>query len=161
MIATENLPTPNCFDFGSKEPVFTVSHGCWNGAYALQDFDHFKTAVYAATGKRYRGIGYFALPGGEYVNPRFLYGDWGDFVPADAAYILLMHAGDGGSIAPNLCERLAARLESLLPVLEAGVPVATTDGTTEGWGVVTRRFIEGLRQAAAAKEPIEFRHFTA
>lgn len=72
----------------------------------------------------------------------------------DVLHVLLRHSDSDGDIAPDVCMRLADRLEQLLPAL----PDATLDEDfrRDHWRTQTRQFIEGLRLAASRNQMLEF-----
>ena len=80
-------------------------------------------------------------------------GQW-DRIPEDPLIILLAHSDCDGEILPEHAGLLADRLEHLLPRL----PEDEGPGhiARRGWRGTTQRFIDGLREASAADEPVGF-----
>jgi hypothetical protein len=68
-----------------------------------------------------------------------------EWLPPSPLHVLLNHSDCEGEIPAEACEELADALEALLPNLRKGY-----------WQERTRRFIKGLRLAAAAGEPVKF-----
>lgn len=71
----------------------------------------------------------------------------------DPLEVLLNHSDCDGEIPHDRCELLAARLQELLPLL----PDDDGGGHIGNWREKTQTFIDGLRRAAAAGEPVRFR----
>lgn len=67
-------------------------------------------------------------------------------------HILLYHSDCDGEIAQEDCGPIADDLESLLPLL----PDEEAAGHIGHWRTKTQAFIDGLRKAAAAGQPLEF-----
>lgn len=111
-----------------------TSHDCWHGSY--HSFHNWRARITEISGygdlDQYRGFG------GQ--KP------WPD--TDDVLLILLNHSDCEGEIEAAVCTPLAARLEALLPGLEA-----PADEYYAQW---TRRFIEGLRLAATRGESVDF-----
>lgn len=70
----------------------------------------------------------------------------------DPLHALLNHSDCDGEIAAEDCAPLADRLEELLPNLRSRFPRWTDEEVREA----ARRWINGLREAAAADEPVGF-----
>ena len=66
--------------------------------------------------------------------------------------ILLSHSDWDGSISTELCDPIADDLESLLPLL----PDEDVKGHIGNWREKTQAFIDGLRKAAEAGDPLDF-----
>lgn len=115
-----------------------VSHDCWSGSYT--SFGRFREALCELGGfgrlHSYQGFG-----GTK---------EWPD---GDALIKLLDHSDCDGDIASADCGPLADRLEQLLPALEAREQGASS---LLSHSERARRFIAGLREAAAAGENVEF-----
>ena len=116
-----------------------TSHDCWHGAYSA--FNRWRTALceVAGYGALEERAGY--VTGGK------------PWPKGDVLVELLMHSDCDGSLAADICAPLADRLESLLPALEIK---GDGGGHLGGYAEKTRTFIEGLRAAAEAGEPVEF-----
>ena len=75
-----------------------------------------------------------------------------DRLKPDVLHELLSHSDCDGELAPGICGPLADRLEELLPLL----PDENQGGHIGHWRDTTQAFIDGLRVAAAANEPVGF-----
>jgi hypothetical protein len=80
-----------------------------------------------------------------------------DLDEGSGLYEFLCHSDCDGEISPEKCVKVADELEALLPKIEAidngGVGHIAARG---GYAGVTRKFIAGCREAAAAGEPLGF-----
>jgi hypothetical protein len=109
------------------------------------------------------------LPWDMFMQENFK-GDWANG-PAveDPLLYLIVHSDSEGVIHPNEGRHLAARLEQILPTLtiegapdlaarlEHFLPGLTAGRLTDEWlEKATKQFIQGLRDAAAAGEDVEF-----
>jgi len=127
-----------------------VSHGCWHGAYSA--FHRWRTEL-----ARVAGIDLLAMEGFEDLRDIYAGKErgpgmkWSALKP-DVLLVLLSHSDCDGKIPWKKCEKLAARLEELLPLL----PVKDCGGYTENWQAKTRVFIDGLRLAYSLKEDVRF-----
>lgn len=65
---------------------------------------------------------------------------------------LLQHSDCDGEIAADRCGPIADELEMLIPLL----PDAEDPGHIGHWRSKTQQFVDGLRRAAAAGEPLDF-----
>lgn len=129
-----------------------TSHGCWHGAYS--SFGRFRSALAKAAG-------FLFVPD----HPRtFASLDWGSVHAAigvdlagkwpsmpvrhdgtpEPLIVLLAHSDCDGEIQADMCGPLADRIEELMLRLD-GEHVEDA-----------RRFVAGLRLAAAAGEPVDF-----
>ena len=70
----------------------------------------------------------------------------------DPLHELLHHSDCEGEIAAEACGPIADSLERLLPLLPSG----DGGGHIGLWHEKTQQFIDGLRRAAAANEPLDF-----
>lgn len=116
-----------------------TTHDCWHGAYSAFMRWRMKLAEVAGYGdlKRYEGFD------GSQPWPK----------NGDALQILLNHSDCDGIIKAKDCGRIADRLEELMPALA----VAGEGGGHVGdYAGKTRLFIDGLREAAARGEDVEF-----
>ena len=75
-----------------------------------------------------------------------------DCLKPSALHELLYHSDYDGEIAPVRCGPIADALEELIPKLPDGEGV----GHIGNWRQTTQRFVDGLRAAAAAGEPLRF-----
>jgi hypothetical protein len=133
-----------------------TSHDCWQGAYSA--FSRWRDELARAAGYT------FFTPEGDYrayvreinwgaLEPKNYEGEW-DRIPEDPLIILLAHSDYDGEIKPEHAPLIADRLEQLLPKLPE--TEATGHIGRRGWRGTTQRFIDGLRAAADAGEPVEF-----
>lgn len=148
-----------------------TSHDCWHGAYSA--FSRWRDKLAEVAGYTFHKVPIVDYPEAKFAQGRDLVDlDWGgiesvigrdllgewprmpvrpDGTP-DPLIVLLAHSDCEGQIQAEFCAPLADRLEQLLPLL----------GDDEGGGHVglyrdkTQTFINGLRKAAAANEPVEF-----
>lgn len=147
-----------------------TTHDAWHGAYSA--FHRFRTKIAEAAGlpplelmegffhegqsSEYSAMTYCAQRDqfwGKYVlavrDALPIRWDW---LKPDPLHTLLYHSDCDGDIAPEDCAKIAARLEELLPILSENEGA----GHIPNWRDKTRDFINGLRRAAAANEPLEF-----
>lgn len=80
---------------------------------------------------------------GHIATERRLMGEW-DQAPADPLLVLLVHHDHTGEIRPEHMEPLAMRIEQLMDVLDPNDAIKA------------RRFVDGLRSALEAGEPVKF-----
>lgn len=126
-----------------------TSHDAFYGAYSA--FNRFRQAVAEAIGGSYPPHTDEALDGtlwywGEGFN--------GSTNPGLREFFV--HSDYNGEIDPQTCAILAEELEALLPKLDAMGDGGGHIAARGGFGGVTRRFIAGCREAAAASEPLTF-----
>lgn len=153
-----------------------TTHGCWHGAYSafmrwrkelarvagipLMLMDGFHKCPPEADMRRARAWREAPLGSGEKFD---LLAAWAlevdDLLPlswdlfrGDPIVTLLNHSDCDGEIAASDCAPLADRLASLLPLL----PDEDAGGHIGNWRAKTQTFIDGLRLAAAAGEPVGF-----
>lgn len=157
-----------------------TTHGCWHGPYSA--FNRWRETLARAAGIPVRlMVGWYGYDDWhermlttalEWAAPRAggpLAGDpngpvlhqelteirawlpisW-DVLADDPLITLLDHSDCDGEIEAVDCAPLADRLEELLPDLPAHT------GPHDDWTDKTRMFIDGLREAAAAGEAVEF-----
>lgn len=110
--------------------VLEISHGCWFGSYRA--FGVWRRQLMDAAG---------VLDPTEDRHVRY--------DVADPLTVLLNHSDCDGEIAASLCGPLADRLAGLLPKMPEDRPLG-------GAPRRTGTFIEGLRRAAAAGQPVVF-----
>src|SRR5262245_29101748 len=136
-----------------------TSHDCWHGAYSA--FTRWRNAIAAAAG-------YYVLPvewgGGRTIDTVMLdwhryqngelMGEWKE-TPHDPLLVLFAHSDCDGVIHPAQAAPLADALEALLPKIE-DAPDGGHIGARGGYVEVTKKFIAGLRKAAAAGEDVDF-----
>jgi hypothetical protein len=140
-----------------------TSHGCWHGAYSA--FNRWRDKLADAAGytfsedklgRRLVQIDWGSI---EAAIGADLFGRWAS-VPVrhdgtpDALIVLIAHSDCEGEIQVDMLTPLADRLEELIPLL---VDDAGAGGHIGGsYADATRQFVDGLREAAAAGEPVEF-----
>jgi hypothetical protein len=137
-----------------------TTHDCWHGAYS--SFSRFRDEVAKAAGyeiwKVEQSEGFTRdtiIIDWGHITEENLFGKW-DETPADPLIVLIAHSDCEGSIYPAQAAPLADRLEELLPkIAELGEGTGHIAGRG-GWAEVTKKFINGLRVAAASGEPVEF-----
>ena len=149
-----------------------TTHGCWHGAYSAFMAWREKLAEVAGLPplQLMEGFYYPDETGTLQTVRRLLKAgalDWlgesierleqslpirWDRLKPDVLHELLSHSDCDGELAPELCGLLADRLEELLPLL----PDEDSGGHIGNWRVKTQTFIDGLRDAAAANEPVGF-----
>ncbi len=128
-----------------------TTHDCYNGGYG--GFTFWRNEVAKAAGIPVGPVAGASLELPQidwepYSEANFL-GEWQED-PEDILYILLVHSDCDGKIAHRHCAPLADRLEALIP----DIPF-TVSGARD-YRFVTGRFVQGLRDAAAAGEDVEF-----
>jgi hypothetical protein len=131
-----------------------VSHDCWYGAYSA--FSRWRDKLADVAGYAFAEIDYDGfkhntiLVDWGHLQDK-LYGDW-DKVPSDPLLILIAHSDCEGLIHPREAKALADRLETLLPFM----PEGNGGGHIYDWIDVTKKFIDGLREAVAKNEDVTF-----
>jgi hypothetical protein len=138
-----------------------TSHDCWHGAYSA--FSRWRHEVAKAAGYQVLPVKYddgvvrdTIMIDWGHLPERALYGEWPE-TPADPLLVLIAHSDCEGEIRPEQAGPLADRLEELMPQMErqdgeAGGHIAARGG----YSGATRKFIDGLRAASAAGEPVDF-----
>ena len=149
-----------------------TTHDCWRGS--ATNFAWWRLYLAHAAGyaiEEHADVPFFSidLPQHMFTEENYL-GDWNNG-PAveDPLVYLFAHSDSTGVIHPEEGRHLAARLEQILPTLtvvggpdlaarmEQAIPNLTAARMTDEWlQRATRRFITGLRAAAAAGEDVEF-----
>lgn len=142
-----------------------TTHDCWHGAYSI--FHQWRQEIARAAGLPPLRLmeGFFVR--GDHMDPLR---EWGERCPnlaesfyrslpiswitlrPDPLFILLNHSDSDGEIDADDCGPIADRLEELLPDL----PEGDNCGHIGNWKDKTQSFIDGLRAASAAGEPVEF-----
>ncbi len=133
-----------------------VSHDAYSGGYG--GFNIWRDVVARAAGYDF---GFAANDEGNPQGRLTVLIDWGHVtednlfgrwvkLPADPLLILIAHYDCDGEIMAEHCEPLAVRLEELLPLIVNDPKYKISFRKT------TQYFIEGLRSAVAASEPLEF-----
>lgn len=120
-----------------------ISHDCWHGAYSA--FMRWRRAVASVC-----GIDLERMEG--YAEGGILWSS----LPADPVHILLNHSDCDGEIALDDEIPLAQRLEELAPVLEKYDATHQMGGHLPSAAAAARKFAEGLREAHALGEIVEF-----
>jgi hypothetical protein len=115
-----------------------TSHDCWHGAYSA--FMRWREKLTEIAG--YGDLGECEGFGGNIAWPL-----------GDPLVGLLTHSDCDGEIPAALCAPIADRLEQLMPALKVA---GEAGGHIGNYAEKTQLFIDGLRAAAAANEPVEF-----
>ena len=117
-----------------------TSHGCWDGSYGA--FNRFRDALAEVAGfgslDDYEGFGG--------TKP------WPDAGEHPLVH-LLHHSDCDGELGADVLSPLADAMEALLPALEVK---GDGGGHVGPYAEKTQTFVEGLRFAAEAGEPVEF-----
>ena len=133
-----------------------TTHDAWHGAYSA--FNRFRAAVCKAAGGAWpphepgtRVDGEPCLDNRMWYVPESVTRD-----KNPGLYEFLCHEDCEGSIAPDMCAKVADDLEALLPTLdEMGLDWGHLE-RCGGPGGAARKFIAGCRAAHVAGEPLEF-----
>ena len=145
-----------------------TSHGAWHGAYSAFMRWREKLCEVAGLPPLRMMEGFWCAGQAPYDPATMIFNDahaketvqnfckglpikWEALKP-DPLYILLSHSDCDGQIASEDCGPIADSLEKLLPLL----PNGEAGGHIGNWRDKTAQFIEGLRAAAKAKEPLDF-----
>lgn len=136
-----------------------TTHNCFHGAYSA--FGRWRHEVARAAGYQilpvvYDGVTYdtIMLEWHRYRPDIEFMGEWKE-TPHDPLIVLFAHSDCEGAIYPEQAGPLADALEALLPKLE-GLESVGHLAARGGIAQVTRYFIDGLRAAVQAGEPVEF-----
>lgn len=144
-----------------------TTHDCWHGAYSA--FSRWREKLAEVAGYTFHDMTLDGKPYGpgqavdidwgniEKTIGRDLFGRWPSMPvrpdgTADPLIVLLAHSDCEGEIQADFCAPLADRLEELIPLL----------GDEDGGGHIgyfsekTQTFVNGLRLAAEAGEPVGF-----
>lgn len=131
-----------------------TSHECWHGAYS--EFTRWRHKIAQVAGYKFEKcppphqyMDQVVIDWDQYTDAN-LHGIW-EKTPDDPLIVLIAHSDCDGEIFPAQAVPLADRLESLLPLLTGDGGGHIGDYVTK-----TRAFIDGLRKAAAANEPVDF-----
>jgi hypothetical protein len=147
------------------------SHGAWHGAYSAFMRWREKIAQVAGLPPLMLMEGFYSPinPKSPYELPTLYYGPdthkgeylksidsglpikW-DALKPDPLHFLLWHSDCDGEIETEFCNPIADSLEKLIPLL----PDEEAGGHIGNWRVKTQTFVDGLRAAAAAGEPLDF-----
>ena len=151
------------------------SHNAWHGAYGafmrwreklaevaglppltLMDGFYNKLdsrslpSLYHGVNTREPAFGPGSKPHLSYLDERLPI-SW-DCLKPSALHELLYHSDCDGEIAPDRCGPIADELEKLIPLL----PAEVAGGHIGHWREKTQQFVDGLRRAAEAGEPLDF-----
>jgi hypothetical protein len=141
-----------------------TSHDCWHGAYSA--FGRWRQKVAEAAGYAVWAVKYddssvtydTVMIDWGHLPENALMGEWPE-TPADPLLVLIAHSDCDGEIRPEQAGPLADRLEELLPALERTDAEEGAFGhiaARGGYAGAARKFIDGLRAAVAADEPVDF-----
>jgi len=153
------------------------SHGAWRGAYSAFNTWRTKLAQVAGLPPLHLMQGFYQPLGGlGFGIPTFYHGvntgepahgvdsrpylaDIDDSLPImweslkpSPLFELLYHSDCDGDIPAENCESIADALELLIPLL----PAEDNLGHIGNWENKTQQFVDGLRAAAKADEPLDF-----
>ncbi len=133
-----------------------TTHDAWHGAYSA--FSRWRDTLAKAAGYWVAPIKFddgitrdTIIIDWGHVTPANNMGEW-DETPADPLVVLITHSDCEGAIHPEQAGPLADRLEELLPALEG----KDGGGHIGNYVDKTQTFIDGLRAAVEAGEPVEF-----
>lgn len=146
-----------------------TSHDCWHGAYSA--FMRWRHEIARAAGLPPLSLmdGFYS-PGEALSDPFWAANGMRDIerhgidliktslpikwscLKPDPLYLLLHHSDCEGEIAAADCAGIADSLERILP----NMPDGDGGGHIGVWRDKTQAFINGLRRAAAAGEPVDF-----
>jgi len=136
-----------------------VSHDCWTGAYSA--FSRWRNKIAEVTGyglmdptPEEQAEGHYGkYPALEWsgIEERNFFGEW-DRTPPDPLVVLFAHSDCEGVIKPAQAEPLLKRLEQILPLM----PDEPAPGHIGNWREKTQTFIDGLREAVALDEEVQF-----
>lgn len=135
-----------------------TSHDCWHGGYG--SFSAWRTHIAQAAGYPVKedwphgGGPSYELPWDLFPEERYYGEGWATQPVEDPLLYLLVHSDCDGVIHPEEGRHIAARLEQLLPAIEAQEP--RYEWLREEACRLTLRFIAGLRKAAEAGEDVDF-----
>ena len=128
-----------------------TTHDCWHGPYT--SFTRFRNALAVAAGytmeTRSDRYGSYLVPGGvpdSLFTDGHAAGEWSE-APDDPLVLLICHSDCSGVIYPRHATLLADRIEGLLSAIDE------SDDHTRQKAI---RFMNGLRDAAASNELVEF-----
>ena len=150
-----------------------TTHGCWSGPYSA--FGRFREHLQDAAGwpmsevKDEYGISWRETTRIDWsqITEENISGIW-DTMPEDPLVVLIAHSDCDGIIPADACGPLADRIEELIPKLgatekvdpewlaRAGMSEAPPRAVYDGEQEAAKRFVAGLRLAAAAGEAVEF-----
>jgi hypothetical protein len=126
-----------------------TTHDCWHGAYSA--FNRFRHGIARAIGLDLASMWGFTDGTGRT-------GIAWDLLRPDPIHALLNHSDCEGEIAVADLLPLAARLDELIPALEAIDRLDPGVGhLSDGLAAAAKRFAAGLRRAADEGVPVEFR----
>ena len=162
-------------NLGDKKMGLDCSHKAWHGSYSafmnwriklaevaglppLELMDGFYNSLdsdsvptlYHGTNIRKPAYGAESRPFLSNLDDRLPI-SW-DCLKPSPLYELLYHSDCDGEIAFHHCESIADALESLIPLL----PDEYVGGNIGNWREKTQKFVDGLRTAALAGEPLRF-----
>ena len=128
-----------------------TTHNCWHGAYSA--FGRWRNKLAEVAGYAfYKTESGSVIPLVDWGHLQDnLYGEW-DKTPEDPLLVLIAHSDCEGKIYQKEAQALADRLQSLLPLL----PDEIGGGHIGNWRETTQTFIDGLRDAVARNEIVEF-----
>jgi hypothetical protein len=126
------------------------SHDAFHGAYSA--FNRFRQFVAKTAG----GGSFSPHEDKSLDDGKWYWGSGYSKSTHPGLYEFFMHSDCDGDISPKMCTLIADELDALLPLMstcDSGGGHIERDG---GYVAVTKRFIKGCRDAAAANEVLEF-----
>ncbi len=129
-----------------------TSHNCWHGAHsAFTRWRHKLAEVAGYQVARLEGqIHDTVLIDWGHIVDKNYFGEW-DEAPHDPLILLIAHSDCEGVLHPKHAALLANRLEELLLLIEGD-----GGGHIGNYREKTQQFIDGLRDAAAKGEDVDF-----
>lgn len=130
-----------------------TTHNAFHGAYSA--FNSFRKFICEATGGSFPPHRDKSLKDGC-----FYYGDGYSPETHKGLTEFLSHSDCDGEISPEMCKIIADELEELLPKVEEMAKTRESYGHIlggGGWVAVTKRFINGCREAYENNEPLELK----
>ena len=125
-----------------------TTHDCFSGSYG--SFNLLRAAIAKAAGEQIED-GFSVLYNYDDFKDKNYAGEW-DETPDDILTVLIVHYDCDGKIKTEHCGPLADRIEKLLPDIPE---VDYTQGGRQ-YRKMAQQFVDGLREAAAADEDVEF-----
>jgi hypothetical protein len=133
-----------------------TTHDCWHGAYSA--FSRWRQKIAKAAGYAVWNVKYddgITIPtvmlDWGHIPDGAMMGEW-DKPQSDPLVYLIAHCDCEGIIKPEQAGPLAARLREIVPLL----PDEDNGGHIGNWRAKTMQFIEGLEDAVAKGENVEF-----
>ena len=129
-----------------------TTHDCWHGPYSAFARWRQWLNLFVMTERAENGDSKAKEIARMGATPEAIDLAWSEGLYDDQAIpinVLMSHSDCDGDIAASVCDPLADALEALLPQMPERA-------LYEGMRPATQRFIDGLRRAAKANEPVIF-----